>query len=605
MSVMVIYYIHYQSHYVSHRADINGNVWNSMKPFDSIEDKYKGNNATEINIYMNTSTILSSEMKTEAVYIHINRSTSPILKSEDNTGDGYINMNRSTYSTVSSAKKKGEVYINNRSAFPTLRTEMNKGEVYINTNRSASPTLRTEMNKGEVYINTSWSASPTLRTEMNKGEVYIDMNNSLTLASYGKSHLVNMTTPEGLLFTTKHHKEVWHIFTNGTTEIYIYSAIYDNRDHLNGTHYVRLFAISRNLPDQLFCLFWNTDKEGLGIRKAHIDKNGHGHYIDKLFHDQHFYSCEVEKDSHGQQIVPTYVTMTLQPSYQKPSHFIPVQIPRIPGSFNSQGAVLGICVSVSFHHTDLWRIAEWVETNRLFGVHEINIYPANISESNLKLLQHYEKEGIVKLFPIPCIKECITFDGNAIYSAIALNDCMYRNMYKYKYVICIDFDEYIISQKNYNYDALLKNINTSYNVTRFTSGYSFLNTYFWVSCNQSKDDPANSYIFRYFRHVSPSPGGVKSFINPRLCLSLFNHYCLIPLPGISGAILVAPSIAKLHHYRILHDGKSCTDVMKDTEVDTIMQRYEDIVYPKAKIVVEMVKVNSINSSSKTTTGTIS
>lgn len=38
----------------------------------------------------------------------------------------------------------------------------------------------------------------------------------------------------------------------------------------------------------------------------------------------------------------------------------------------------------------------------------------------------------------------------------ALNDCLYRNMYRYKYLALIDLDEFIIPRQNGTINELLK-----------------------------------------------------------------------------------------------------------------------------------------------------
>ncbi len=42
---------------------------------------------------------------------------------------------------------------------------------------------------------------------------------------------------------------------------------------------------------------------------------------------------------------------------------------------------------------------------------------------------------------------------------LELNDCLYRNLYKYKYLVNFDIDEVIIPKNSYNWSELIQEIN--------------------------------------------------------------------------------------------------------------------------------------------------
>ena len=101
----------------------------------------------------------------------------------------------------------------------------------------------------------------------------------------------------------------------------------------------------------------------------------------------------------------------------------------------------------------------------------------------------------------------------------------------------------------------------------YTISYAFRNSYFWIGCNNSDPTISNTYFFKYFKREKTNKFlyTTKSFTNPRLCLSIFNHYCYIPhLVSQRNTIRLGPkswthdvpqSLGLLHHYRVIDDGK--------------------------------------------------
>ena len=70
------------------------------------------------------------------------------------------------------------------------------------------------------------------------------------------------------------------------------------------------------------------------------------------------------------------------------------------------------------------------------------------------MLQRYAADGIVKLEisvpPLPAIQS----DDKAVVETNMppyLNDCLYRNLYRYRYVVVTDMDEMIVPRQYDNY----------------------------------------------------------------------------------------------------------------------------------------------------------
>lgn len=102
------------------------------------------------------------------------------------------------------------------------------------------------------------------------------------------------------------------------------------------------------------------------------------------------------------------------------------------------------------------------------------------------VLRHYIKEGAVTVLPwnlnMVSQREIRT---EGLFAA--LNDCLYRNMNDFKYLMLIDFDEFIIPHTNDTLPEMLKYLEQQKVVlagrrvsSKKTSSYSFQNAFFYL-----------------------------------------------------------------------------------------------------------------------------
>ena len=147
------------------------------------------------------------------------------------------------------------------------------------------------------------------------------------------------------------------------------------------------------------------------------------------------------------------------------STLIPVIHPPQPKNFEHE---IGMCFGSgtlygSFDDNKVAWLVEWFETVRMFGVQEFNINNGTLqaSERVMKVLEYYQKEGILNLIqlPPPLYKYGTTDQATGnIAMRIAINDCLYMNMYRYKYLAVFDYDEIIVPAKHNTYHEMLTEI---------------------------------------------------------------------------------------------------------------------------------------------------
>lgn len=93
------------------------------------------------------------------------------------------------------------------------------------------------------------------------------------------------------------------------------------------------------------------------------------------------------------------------------------------------------------------QMLEFLELNSILGVHHFTLYNDTVGPQVGCILEDYVARGIVTLLPwklnMVSQKEIRT---EGLFAA--LNDCLYRSMYRYSHAALVDLDEYIIPRHN-------------------------------------------------------------------------------------------------------------------------------------------------------------
>lgn len=361
--------------------------------------------------------------------------------------------------------------------------------------------------------------------------------------------------------------------------IYSFSVYYDDRADGGVVPLVRLLGVSRTIVNQtLYCQIWYPNVDQPYTVEVQVRKNGGGHKINRTHYEQYYYNCQLP----ASYPVPDYVSIVMNRCDQPAVH-IPIYVPvRTPWVHE-----FGVCVPVAFWYVDPYRIIEWIEAMRALGVGEFNVYHVKMNESSLNALRYYEEKGIVRLVHIPAVPHYEkSRGGTKIGSPISINDCLYRNMYRYKWAAVIDFDELIVPEKANSLSDLLKDIDKKEKLPLPAPSYTFRNAYYWSGCPDDAKTPKNHYILRLLRKDKPNGAmfAPKSILNPRRCKSAFNHYCFHRFPMSrkeKWTIDVSPEFATSHHYRQLYPGKKgelkCLEVKKESVIDKRILKWQKTI----------------------------
>ncbi|XP_017076000.1 uncharacterized protein LOC108111143 [Drosophila eugracilis] len=181
----------------------------------------------------------------------------------------------------------------------------------------------------------------------------------------------------------------------------------------------------------------------------------------------------------------------------------------------------------------------------------------------------------------------------------ALNDCLYRTMYRYKYLALVDLDEFIVPRYSDTLNELIGSLNQRFR-NRNTGAYSFQNAFYYLqfaddSLASSGIDGGNDQLAsvraslvtqrktrrRYKLH--PQKQRSKYICKPEAVVEAGNHFVWEFAPG-KGSLNVPPKEAILQHYRVCEFGgndcikaPSIVDRTTTKYVNRLVQRV-DAVY---------------------------
>ena len=160
------------------------------------------------------------------------------------------------------------------------------------------------------------------------------------------------------------------------------------------------------------------------------------------------------------------------------------------GTYQVNKTDIGVCVKpIHFHYNKTYELIEFIELNKILGVTKFTFYNHTMSDDVSCVLNYYmNQENVVSVKPWNLEVDSQTeIRTEGLFAA--LNDCLYRNMNDFHYLMLIDFDEFIIPHMNDSIPDMLEYLNSKKVVMKngrklthpkLTSSYSFQNAFFYL-----------------------------------------------------------------------------------------------------------------------------
>ena len=321
--------------------------------------------------------------------------------------------------------------------------------------------------------------------------------------------------------------------------IFVYSAYYDNRTNQN---IIRIMGISMEGEGDIYCQtvcdsrVWVSVKANLTRFSLMLPEMHQGYK-----YRPYFITCPGTTES-------TFIGLSPR-SCERPRNVLKVQRTRSAAQENSIKPKILVCMKTIFDSLIPQRFIEFVEWQKLLKVDKIILYDIdNITTDMNRTILHFISEGILEIqkYLPPASKSDLRDRGQLI----QVNDCLYRNMYKYQYITFLDPDE-IIVPRLHEVKSYAQLIETMILLNSSAAGYRFPNVIFCLKPSETNQVPPDLLSIRKLVRSDFFPYGTwtKVIVNPRRILEMGIHRIEGALKGYHFPVFVPPSVGALHHYR--------------------------------------------------------
>jgi hypothetical protein len=229
-------------------------------------------------------------------------------------------------------------------------------------------------------------------------------------------------------------------------------------------------------------------------------------------------------------------------------------------------------------------------TGRVSGAEKINFYEFKVHPNTKKLLEYYEAKGQIEVTPLTLVGDYSNHPylqdrflhkkilQRRLQEVIPYNDCLYKHLQEFKYVVLLDTDEVIVPAE----DTWVELIATLNNTLGKRSSYIARNIYFLDSHLHEhswfegipKYMHMLQHVYRAENYTKPGYF-IKGFHDTDLVTALHNHFPYSCLGGCKHTSIDL-ELAHLQHYRADCVREIKCDAMKENSImDTRVWNFKD------------------------------
>ena len=378
-------------------------------------------------------------------------------------------------------------------------------------------------------------------------------------------------------------------FQKISEDLFIYSAFWDSRlnefDNSEGQYgYVRIMVLShkRNADLNIYCFIPSPGGSSYGpegILCTYYEMTGHYNRSYRGY----IISCRVPQHLKHP---PCSVLISLT---EDATSGTKINVKGAERSSLNLKTNFSICVPPLHGEISPFNLIEWVELSTLLGANHIYVYD---SLPLLKPVLHYYREkGIMSVLPwvLPTHNGMHSAWNNG--QAIAMQDCLYRNMGSTRYVMLNRLDEFMVPHSHANWNSLLAATDTANTCGFIFSGYTFNRT-------QEDSNPVDAKLFSIGNNLRTATGNTAHtglMLKPDHVFETGIHrVSRLTLADCDVKLLDLP-VAAIHHYRVcpvkktdefvngmLVRKRSCGDLVED---NTIKEKYGEQLVKRVNGVV--------------------
>ena len=320
-----------------------------------------------------------------------------------------------------------------------------------------------------------------------------------------------------------------------STATNLFSAYYDARPAMHGPSIVLPgYQHKKHRNQTLFCLFRHIDGSNECSQRKSIlmemDKCNEQKEFDKKTERQFlhiFHVCTLSPSSGEEELqadaIPSHVALSADADCTSSSSFIPVYKHR-----PKKKTGFGVCIQTPAFGKSAKDFVSFIELHKMLGVQFFTLYSMNIDHATLAMLRdaYGGKNGILDVVHWTKQlreKEPIHYYGEVL----AIHDCLYRNMYRIKYLAFVDLDEAIIPRRYNNWREMLNEIDQPY-----LDSFIFPNTIFMKTDIDSMDTEMLNHWNSKLCHEVQLPTYLTSFSRVQCTFNYFSRSKLIVKPEL-------------------------------------------------------------------------
>lgn len=299
---------------------------------------------------------------------------------------------------------------------------------------------------------------------------YWSRNNKLFVASKPRELVSSCLPKYPNIFELEFNNIYWQTLRTKNGTFQLYAAFYDERKFSRIGPALRIVAMIDRIEPivKTFCQIWFEGEQEPLITEVleykYIWYSKWGNYKQGIY-QPYVIACKLPQ-SHYRKGVPGSVSL-VEKRCETPSNNLKVTYnkPKKKKDF-------AVCVKgLDFLHEDLSvRLVEWIELIGLLGADKIFFYELQVHPNISKVLQYYEQLGKIHITPItlpggqpniPAFQHMYLSkktNSKRQNELIPYNDCLYRHMYEYEYLVLLDVDEVIMPVQDTTWQELLKRI---------------------------------------------------------------------------------------------------------------------------------------------------
>ncbi|KAJ8413771.1 hypothetical protein AAFF_G00063690 [Aldrovandia affinis] len=258
-----------------------------------------------------------------------------------------------------------------------------------------------------------------------------------------------------------------------------------------------------------------------------------------------------------------------------------------------------VCISNLFGtYNNVLQFVQTIEVYKLLGIQRVVIYNTSCGPDLEKVLHYYRKEGTLEIVPWP-INQFLNpskgwnfkeHGGDIHYygQLTTLNECIYRNMYRSRYVLLNDIDEIVMPYQHANLDLLLEQLQREHpNVGVFTiENHIFPKTLFDHSGRFNRTEWKKVPGINILEHIYREPdrknifNPTKMIVSPRQVVQTSVHSVL---KKYGETFLVPPDVCRIVHVRVPLQGSLTKEQLF---VDKKLWEYENTLLPNVDNVLK-------------------